>query len=275
MGLPDSPAMTDSHSPERPEVPTDPAARRRLVNSYAWHHQITLPGGITTPGQDKSARKLSALRLPSLVGKSVLDVGAWDGYFSFAAERLGAQRTVALDSYVWENASVHPDGQNPFRLAHSLLESRVEDVHMEVLEIAPDTVGEFDVVFFLGVLYHMRDPMMALEAVASVTRELLVVESLVDLVFHRRMAMAFYPGTYLGGVDRTNWWAPNPKTLVEMVREFGFREVTIIDPPGLGRRLYTTARNAGIWLVHRLSPSRNNLPLSYITMDRCIIHARR
>ena len=129
--------MTDSHSPERPEVPTDPAARRRLVNSYAWHHQITLPGGITTPGQDKSARKLSALRLPSLVGKSVLDVGAWDGYFSFAAERLGAQRTVALDSYVWENASVHPDGQNPFRLAHSLLESRVEDVHMEVLGSRP------------------------------------------------------------------------------------------------------------------------------------------
>ena len=251
------------------------AARRRLVNSYAWHHQIELPGGITTPGRDKSARKLQSLRLPSLVGKSVLDVGAWDGFFSFAAERLGAERTVALDSYVWQNPAIHPQMKHPFLLARTMLDSKVEDIELEVLEISPETVGEFDVVLFLGVLYHMRDPMLALEAVASVTKELLVVETLVDLVFSPRMSVAFYPGTYFGGVDRTNWWAPNPRAAVEMIREFGFSEVEIINPPNFGRRLYTAARNAGIWLVHRLSPSRNNLPLAYITTDRCVIQARR
>jgi tRNA (mo5U34)-methyltransferase len=65
-----------------------------------WWHQIELPGGYVTPGPDHSADKLASLRLPDLRGKTVLDVGAFDGYFSFAAERLGATRVVALDTYM-------------------------------------------------------------------------------------------------------------------------------------------------------------------------------
>lgn len=251
------------------EVPGDPAALRRRIQSLPWHHQIELPGGLVTPGPDKSAEKFARLDLPSLQGKSVLDVGAFDGYFSFAAERLGADRVVALDSFMWQTRT-----KEPFLLCRQVLGSKVEDVEVDILDITPEAVGEFDVVFFLGVLYHMRDPMAALEAVASVTRELLVVETLVDLVFNRRLGMAFYPGGYLGG-DATNWWGPTPRTAVAMIREFGFSDVRIVDPPGIGRRLHTLARNAAIWLVHRVSPRRPTLPLGYITTDRCVIHARR
>ena len=59
---------------------------------------------MVTPGRKSAeslARELEMLRLPDLRGRSVLDVGAYDGYFSFAAERLGAARVVALDHYVW------------------------------------------------------------------------------------------------------------------------------------------------------------------------------
>jgi len=263
MSAPADPRGSEIH------VPEDPEELRKLLAQYAWHHQIDLGGGIVTPGRDKSARKLAGLELPPLGGKSVLDIGAWDGYFSFAAERLGAERVVALDSVIWHNVS-----KFPFELARAKLGSKVEDVELEVLEISPETVGTFDIVLFLGVLYHMRDPMAALEAVCSVTEELLVIETLSDMNFSPRASVAFYEGTYLGG-DYSNWWAPNARAALGMVREFGFKEVRIIRKPSPLKRLYTVARNIGIVIHSRLSRSVGNLPLGYIEMDRLVIHARR
>jgi tRNA (mo5U34)-methyltransferase len=253
----------------KPAIPQDPAELRALVNSFMWHHQIDLGGGLITPGRDRSAQKLQALELPPLTGKTVLDIGAWDGYFSFAAERLGASRVVALDSVIWHNVS-----KAPFEIARKVLHSQVEDAELEVLDINPESVGEFDVVFFLGVLYHMRDPMAALEAVASVTKELLVVETLADLTFTRRPAAAFYPGSYIGG-DHSNWWGPNAAALVGMVREFGFKDVRIIKRPSPLMHLYLTARNLGIVAYSRMSSSMGNQPLGYATTHRLVLQARR
>src|ERR671933_1283270 len=156
----------------------DLAALRRRVHELSWHHQIDLGNGIVTPGRDPSAAKLAALRLPPLEGKTVLDVGAWDGYFSFAAERLGAERVLAVDSFAWGGAEW--GSQETFNLARSALGSKVEDHYAEVLELSPERVGNFDVVLFLGVLYHMRHPFLALERMAAVTRELLIIETHVE-----------------------------------------------------------------------------------------------
>ena len=250
-------------------LPNDPDRLRARVESHSWHHQIDLGHGIVTPGRDRSESKLQALRLPSLVGKSVLDIGAWDGYFSFAAERLGAARVVALDSVIWHNVS-----KAPFELAWTALGSSVEDVELEVLDISPDTVGRFDVVLFLGVLYHMRDPMAALEAVSSVAGELLVIETLSDMNFTTRPAAAFYPGSSFEG-DHSNWWGPNAAAMVGMLKEFDFREVEIIGAAGRLKRAYTTTRNLANVAHSRLSSARRSLPPSYAATDRLIIHARR
>ncbi|HEY7932659.1 MAG TPA: DUF1698 domain-containing protein [Solirubrobacteraceae bacterium] len=260
MNAPADPHASDIHVAEE---------LRALVNSYSWHHQIDLGHGIVTPGRDKSASKLAALELPPLTGKSVLDIGAWDGYFSFAAERLGAARVVALDSVIWHNVS-----KAPFELARKQLGSKVEDIELEVLEISPDTVGMFDVVLFMGVLYHMRDPMAALEAVASVTKELLVLETLTDMNFSPRKAVAFYPGTYFGG-DHSNWWGPNAAAAVGMISEFGFKEIRIIKKPSPLKRLYTTARNLALLVHSRLPRSISKLPPGFLATDRLVIHARR
>ena len=84
---------------------SEPGRRERLAADVAairWFHTIDLGDGIVTPGQDESARKLGWLHLPhSLQGKSVLDVGARDGFFSFEAERRGATRLVAVDPACW------------------------------------------------------------------------------------------------------------------------------------------------------------------------------
>lgn len=181
-----------------------------------WWHQIELPDGSVTPGPDRSAEKLASLHLPDLAGKTVLDVGAFDGYFSFAAERLGASRVLAVDTHVWHR----PGGKDGFEYARNALGSNVEDVEVEVLDISPETVGQFDVVLFLGVLYHMRHPLLALERMASVTKELLVVETLIDMTFLRSPAAAFYPWKLL--TDDTNWWGPNRAALMGMLHSVGF-----------------------------------------------------
>lgn len=69
----------------------------------SWFHSIDLPSGRTdgTKTAEFLARELAALDLPDLSGKSVLDIGAWDGFYSFTAERLGATRVVSLDHHVW------------------------------------------------------------------------------------------------------------------------------------------------------------------------------
>jgi hypothetical protein len=68
---------------------------RRQVEQIAWFHSIDLGHGIVTPGCGKSAEKLRQIRLPErLDGLSVLDVGAWDGFFSFEAERRGVARSL-------------------------------------------------------------------------------------------------------------------------------------------------------------------------------------
>jgi tRNA (mo5U34)-methyltransferase len=69
----------------------------------------------------------------------------------------------------------------------------------EVAHDAGERLGTFDVVLFLGVLYHLPNPLLALERVASVASDLLVVETVVDMVGFGRPAAAFYPGRELNG----------------------------------------------------------------------------
>jgi tRNA (mo5U34)-methyltransferase len=199
---------------------------RRRVDSLEWFHTIDLGHGVVTPGRDCSAARLAHIGLPEdLTGKTVLDVGAWDGFFSFEAERRGAARVLAVDSFSWGG-----DGWGTragFDLARNVLRSKVECRSVDVLDLSPESVGAFDVVLFLGVLYHMRHPLLALERVASVTGELLVLETHVDLLGHRGPAAAFYPGDELNR-DCSNWWGPNPSAVVGMLHAVGFERVEIV-----------------------------------------------
>jgi tRNA (mo5U34)-methyltransferase len=242
-----------------------------------WWHQIELPDGTVTPGQDRSAEKLAWLHLPNLKGKTVLDVGAFDGYFSFAAERLGASRVVAADTHVWHR----PGGKDGFEYARDALSSNVEDLEVEVVDISPETVGEFDVVLFLGVLYHMRHPLLALERMASVTKELLVVETFIDLTFLRSSAAAFYPQAMFG--DHTNWWGPNRAAVAGMLHTAGFDRVVPYPVKRLSvarlRDLPVRAKRDAKLVSSAPRPARRrlvkNFAKSALTQTRLVAHAWR
>jgi len=219
-------------------TPEDLKAR---VSEIKWHHSIDLGSGIVTPGQDNSPKKLQRLKLPaSFAGKSVLDIGAWDGFFSFEAERRGAKRVLATDSFVWRGGCDWAD-KSGFDLSKAVLASRVEEKEIDVLDLSPENVGTFDVVFFLGVLYHMKHPLLALEKVASVARDFLVLETAVDMLDYKRPAMAFYRGDDVGR-DFTNWCGPNPAAVIAMLKTVGFGKVEIV--AGLRSPLFRLAKGA-------------------------------
>lgn len=209
------------------EVMMDKKEIEREIAKVHWYHSIDLGGGIVTPGIAQNANGWKFLGLPDdLSGKTVLDIGAWDGFYSFEAERRGASRVLATDSFVWEGKTW--GSKAGFDLARKLLDSKVEDRLIDVLELCPEEVGVFDVVLFLGVLYHMRHPLLALEKVCSVTRGLAVVESEVDMLDFPRPAMAFYPGRELAN-DPTSWVGPNLAGIEALLKAAGFRKTQLIN----------------------------------------------
>lgn len=230
-------------------------ALRERVAAVKWHHAIDLGNGIVTPGR-AGADTIPLDTLPAFEGRSVLDVGAWDGYYSFLAERSGASRVVALDHYAWGvdlEARDHywnrcridgtvPDherdttefwrddlpGRRGFELAHETLGSRVEPVVGDLMTVDLDSLGTFDVVLYLGVLYHIKEPVTALERLRRVTSGVAVIET--EGVWLRGLEedeyMAFYPGDELNA-DFGNWYAPNERGLVGLCRAAGFRRVEV------------------------------------------------
>lgn len=228
-----------------------------------WWHSIDLGNGIITPGHktpEIHARELKSFELPGLQGKDVLDVGAWDGFYSFECERRGASRIVALDHYVWsikmpklgaymkdcrERGAVpelydtlpgvwDPEnlpGKAGFDVAQEVLNSSVEALVADFMEDDLKTIGQFDLVLFLGVLYHLQNPFLALQRLASVTRELAVIETAaIELRQHRDLAICeFYETDELAG-EISNWWAPNEKALLGMCRAAGFKGAKTVSP---------------------------------------------
>ncbi len=188
-----------------------------------WYHRIDLGDGVVTPGVDDTPNRMAPLELPSdLSGKSVLDIGAWDGVFTFEAERRGASRVLATDSYCWSGEGWGT--KEGFLTASRILGSRADDLEIDVMDLSPDKVGTFDLVLFVGVLYHLRHPLLALERVASVTGDQLIFDSHTAKVEDPDPVMLFYPGTELND-DPTNWWGANPPAVEAMLRDVGFRRI--------------------------------------------------
>src|SRR5204862_2206249 len=126
-------------------VATDLRAEAAAVN---WFHSIELEPGFVTPGRADTSAQIPRLHLPDLRGKSVLDVGAWDGYFSFEAERQGAARVVALDTWVWRENKDRPPRKRGFDIAREALGSTVEACVADFTTVDLDELGVFDVVLF-------------------------------------------------------------------------------------------------------------------------------
>lgn len=227
-------AMTPSHRYSPEEV------RARLAKLGKWFHNINLNGVWTAPEHflgDYPALKWREFErsIPAdLRGKSVLDIGCNGGFYSIEMKRRGAGRVVAIDS--------DEDYLAQARFAAEVTGAEIEFHRMSVYDVA--RIGEqFDVVLFMGVIYHLRYPMLALDLVREhVARDLLVFQSLLrgSTLVHRLQQdypfeetsvfdqpgfprLHFIEDQYAG--DPTNWWIPNLACTEAMLRSAGFRIV--------------------------------------------------
>ena len=217
--------------------------RTRAANIDWWHSGIDLGNGVVTQGMSHpGVNLLPHLQLPAdLTGISILDICAWDGFMAFECERRNAARVVAVDSFAWDkrNGDItgwHKTGRDGFDLAHEARQSKVEPVTCDVLDLDAAQLGTFDIVLFLGVLYHMRHPLLALERVAPLVAPegVLILESHTDMTTHTTPLMRFYPGDEVNN-DATNWWGPNAACIEAMLRDVGFAHVKAW--PGAGGRV--------------------------------------
>ncbi|MDX2034830.1 MAG: DUF1698 domain-containing protein [Blastocatellia bacterium] len=206
----------------RKKLEQDAARSNAEMATGSWWHSIDLGGGVITPGvhpieelRDNYAR----FQLPEdLSERSMLDIGCWDGFYSFESERRGA-RVTSVDCWRPEN----------FFRARAALKSSAVFHELSVYDVTKERLGTFDLVFFLGVLYHLRHPLLALEQVCEVTRDLAIIETHVIDNLHdsQNPVMEFYEFDELGG-QYDNWWGPNVVCLTKMARAAGFARVEVL-----------------------------------------------
>jgi tRNA (mo5U34)-methyltransferase len=235
-----------------------------------WFHNLDLNGIPTAPqhflGDYPSVKwqRFSAAIPRDLSGKSVLDIGCNAGFYSMEMKRRGASRVLGVDS--------DEDYLKQARFAADVNDLDIEFRQLSVYDVG--ALGEkFDVVLFLGVLYHLRHPLLALDLIREhVARDLLVFQSMQrgsanlgefaeDYDFWDKAAfdlpefpkMHFIEHRYAG--DPTNWWVPNRPCAEAMLRSAGFEiivhpedEVYIcrpVEPPSASGSVYPARGRRG------------------------------
>jgi SAM-dependent methyltransferase len=140
-------------------------AIHRKMDSVRWYHTFEVLPGIVSPGQFafNAAEVFETLGVPhDLHGKRALDIGTWDGPVAFELEKRGAD-VDAID--------VQDPTCTAFACAHELRQSKVRYTQMSVYDVAKRFPYKFDVIFFFGVYYHLKHPLLAFEALAEALAE--------------------------------------------------------------------------------------------------------
>lgn len=212
-----------------------------------WFHRIDLGGGIYTKiesvmgepvdhpfGPWQTIQKL----LPhDLSGKTLLDVGCNAGFYAFEAKRRSAQRVLGVDG---QRQHVR---QGLF--VRKVLGLEVEFRRLNVYELSPRSVGQFDITLALGLLYHLKHPILALENLYQVTKELLVIETAVMPANQTPTSFGYsfdagggeatlHPLVYVENSPEAkeqvyNWFLPGVNALMAMLRNVGFVDVELIE----------------------------------------------
>jgi tRNA (mo5U34)-methyltransferase len=214
--------------------------RARVAELGDWFHNLDLNGVETAPNHflhDYPNVKWQHFQhaVPAdLTGSSVLDIGCNAGFYSLEMKRRGADRVLGIDSDDRYLAQA--------RLAAEVLGAEIEFRNLSVYDLAQ--LGErFDVVLFMGVLYHLRHPLLALDIIHdSVARDLLVFQSMLrgsPTIHPTQSNYSFFEQDHFDDPgypklhfieheyadDWTNWWAPNAACAEAMLRSAGF-EIT-------------------------------------------------
>ena len=191
------------------EVATELAAS----TDFVWHQRWPLTPSVDTPGVNHIEWIMDRAGVPArLDGLSVLDIGTTNGGAAFLAERRGASRIVAVDIY--------PSHWFGFDTIAQTLGSQATFMQSSVYDLPQRVHDRFDVVIFFGVLYHLRHPLLAIDALHSLTSGRVYVESAICDREDAAGLTEFYPREFAG--DGSNWFLPSQQCLREWFESSGF-----------------------------------------------------
>jgi tRNA (mo5U34)-methyltransferase len=181
-----------------------------------WYENFTFENGARSFGRSPSDSKLYALGLPqNLAGVKVLDVGTYEGFYAFHLEQRGALVTPN-DHFVW-NYPGDPSLEH-FKFVKEATGSRLSPFECQIEDL-PEK--EWDLTLFLGVLYHLEDQLAALRKIRQTSKNLVILETLVDNLDVPGPSLKYYPGASLNG-DPTNNFGPNLEALFGLIQAAGF-----------------------------------------------------
>ena len=186
-----------------------------VANHSYWHQSYEIFPGVMTNGCYSPKHIWEKMEIPEdLNGVRVLDIGANDGYFSMMLTLRGAD-VVAYD--------YQSKLTNGFSIMEKVNKIEIKYIRDNINNIQDHSLGKFDIVLFLGVLYHLPDPLQALHSIYNLCDNEMYLESIVciDEALKDHAVMKFYPGATLNN-DITNFWSPTEKCLLEMIQDFGF-----------------------------------------------------
>lgn len=257
----------------------DPAtAREAIARNPLWYHTIDVAPGVSTPGVFDLREVAGRLPWPDVRGKRCLDVGTYDGFLSFELERRGAAEVVATDisdHSEWDH-EVRLGGQSTelletiagekgsgFEIARELRGSAARKVEINVYDLSPERVGEYDVVVCGSLLLHLRDPLRALAAIRSVCRDRFMSVEQVDFFLtraHPRLPLVRVDGTSGAG----QWWVANAAGHLRMLEAAGFdverRVPMYMEPLGIGHPGFGSAPQGVAGRVRRLLGRGEGVP---------------
>jgi len=210
--------------------------RERVESLGPWFHNLDLKGVRTAPAHflgDYPAVKWHrfADAIPEVRGRSVLDIGCNGGFYSIEMKRRGAARVLGIDS--------DADYVAQARFAAEISELEIEFRQLSVYDVAK-IAERFDLVLFLGVLYHLRHPLLALDLIhehvaadhmvfqsmVRGSREVVPIETNYDFWETKQFDEPGYPKLHFieqrYANDPTNWWVPNRACVEAMLRSAGF-----------------------------------------------------
>jgi tRNA (mo5U34)-methyltransferase len=229
--------------------PKDAPLSDRVAARF-WYHTIELPGGVTTAGMFDHRALVPHYGIPDdLIGKRVLDIGAWDGFWAFEFERRGAE-VVALDIEKMGDTDL-PAGQREvldrsgfdyrfgdgFDLAREALGSGVTKVTGNIYELDPQVLGTFDIVHAGDVLLHLESPTVALRQVLRVTRG----QAMLVLTYDPKLKGKVVE--YRGGWGNATWWIPSLDAAAQIVLDAGFADIWLHKT----YRLQEAGGKEGLW----------------------------
>jgi SAM-dependent methyltransferase len=182
--------------------------------SIIWHQRFQLSESTWSPGAHDIRHLVDRAGLPnSLDGLSVLDIGTCNGGAAFIAQQRGADRVVGVDIY--------PPSWFSFDRIAQCFGSKVEFVQSSIYDLPRLLQEQFDVVLFLGVLYHLRHPLLAIDSLRQLTRGTVHVETAACAARPEGAHAEFYPTDgYFG--DASNWFVPSATCLTDWFTSSGF-----------------------------------------------------